>query len=42
MTMLTDGLKAHEKEESVQQKDVAELLAESVVIDDAVSAEAAE
>jgi Fe-S oxidoreductase len=42
MTMLTDGLKAHEKEESVQQKDVAELLAESVVIDGAVSAEAAE
>ncbi|MFI5306540.1 MAG: (Fe-S)-binding protein, partial [Polyangiales bacterium] len=30
MTMLTDGLKAHEKEESVQPRDVAELLAESV------------
>jgi Fe-S oxidoreductase len=30
MTMLTDGLKAHEKEESVQARDVAELLAESV------------
>jgi Fe-S oxidoreductase len=42
MTMLTDGLKAHEKEESVQQKDVAELLAESVVLDGAAPAEAAE
>jgi hypothetical protein len=41
MTMLTDGLKAHEKEESVQQKDVAELLAESVE-GGAVVAEAAE
>jgi hypothetical protein len=30
MTMLTDGLKAHEKEDSVQPRDVAELLAESV------------
>ena len=30
MTMLTDGLKAHEKEDSVQTRDVAELLAESV------------
>jgi len=30
MTMLTDGLKAHEKEDSVQARDVAELLAESV------------
>jgi Fe-S oxidoreductase len=43
MTMLTDGLKAHEKEESVQAKDVAELLAESVVMDKAPPrAEAAE
>jgi Fe-S oxidoreductase len=42
MTMLTDGLKAHEKEESVQQKDVAELLAESVLVDSAVRPEAAE
>jgi Fe-S oxidoreductase len=33
MTMLTDGLKAHEKEESVQPRDVAELLAESVELD---------
>ena len=33
MTMLTDGLKAHEKEESVQPLDVAELLAESVELD---------
>jgi hypothetical protein len=41
MTMLTDGLKAHEKEESVQQKDVAELLAESA-LGGAVVAEAAE
>jgi Fe-S oxidoreductase len=41
MTMLTDGLKAHEKEESVQQKDIAELLAESVVLD-AAQSEAAE
>jgi Fe-S oxidoreductase len=30
MTMLTDGLKANDKEESIQQKDIAELLAESV------------
>jgi Fe-S oxidoreductase len=30
MTMLTDGLKAHEKEDSVRPRDVAELLAESV------------
>jgi Fe-S oxidoreductase len=42
MTMLTDGLKAHEKEESVQQKDIAELLAESVVLDKGVRSEAAE
>ena len=43
MTMLTDGLKAHEKEESIQQMDVAELLAESVVMDKAPPrAEAAE
>ena len=31
MTMLTDGLKAEEKEETVRQLDVAELLAESVL-----------
>ncbi|MGD8861565.1 MAG: (Fe-S)-binding protein [Myxococcales bacterium] len=30
MTMLTDGLKAQEKEDSIAQKDVVELLAESV------------
>jgi Fe-S oxidoreductase/nitrate reductase gamma subunit len=42
MTMLTDGLKAHEKEESVQQKDIAELLAESVVMDKDVRSQAAE
>ena len=30
MTMLTDGLKAHEKEDEIKQMDVAELLAESV------------
>jgi Fe-S oxidoreductase len=42
MTMLTDGLKAHEKEDSVQARDVAELLAESVAVDEGVKAEAAE
>ena len=42
MTMLTDGLKAHEKEDSVQARDVAELLAESVAVEDGVKAEAAE
>jgi Fe-S oxidoreductase len=31
MTMLTDGLKAQEKEETIKQKDVVELLAESVI-----------
>lgn len=31
MTMLTDGLKAHEKEDSIKQKDIAELLADSVL-----------
>jgi Fe-S oxidoreductase len=30
MTMLTDGLKAEDKEESIAQKDIAELLLESV------------
>ena len=42
MTMLTDGLKAHEKEDSVKPKDVAELLAESVAVDEVKTAEAAE
>jgi Fe-S oxidoreductase len=42
MTMLTDGLKAHEKEESVQAKDVAELLAESVGAPETQSKVAAE
>ena len=30
MTMLTDGLKAQEKEESIKQLDIAELLLQSV------------
>ncbi len=42
MTMLTDGLKANDKEESIQQKDIAELLAESVAQDDTEKAQAAE
>jgi Fe-S oxidoreductase len=42
MTMLTDGLKAEDKEESIKQKDIAELLAESVGQDSEQSAEAAE
>ena len=33
MTMLTDGLKAEEKEEKIGQKDIAELLATSVGLD---------
>merc|ERR1711916_103621 len=41
MTMLTDGLKAQEKEDQVRQMDVAELLAESVGVG-AKKAEAAE
>jgi len=42
MTMLTDGLKAQEKEDSVQQLDIAEILAKSVGVDNVVEARAAE
>ena len=42
MTMLTDGLKAQEKDEQIDQLDVAELLERSVVFADAGRAEAAE
>jgi Fe-S oxidoreductase len=38
MTMLTDGLKSQEKEETIKQKDVVELLAESVGAPQAVEA----
>ncbi len=41
MTMLTDGIKAEEKEDSIKQKDIAELLAESVDLE-AAEPEAAE
>jgi Fe-S oxidoreductase len=41
MTMITDGLKAEEKEDSIGQKDVAEILAASVGVD-AVEQRAAE
>jgi hypothetical protein len=41
MTMLTDGLKAQEKEDSVQQLDIAELLARSVGVDNAAAGAAA-
>ena len=41
MTMLTDGLKAQEKEDSIQQLDIAELLARSVGVDNPATAEAA-
>jgi hypothetical protein len=40
--MLTDGLKAQEKEDSIKQLDIAEILAKSVGVDAASSAEAAE
>jgi len=42
MTMLTDGLKSQEKEDSIKQKDVAEILAESVGVGAAPAADAAE
>jgi Fe-S oxidoreductase len=42
MTMLTDGLKSQEKEDSIKQKDIAEILAESVGITAAPAADAAE
>jgi len=41
MTMITDGLKAEEKEDAIGQKDVAEILASSVGVD-AVEQRAAE
>jgi Fe-S oxidoreductase len=42
MTMLTDGLKSQEKEDSIKQKDIAEILAESVGVGAAPAADAAE
>jgi len=42
MTMLTDGLKAQEKEESIKQLDIAEVLAKSVGVGQTAGAEAAE
>jgi hypothetical protein len=40
--MLTDGLKAQEKEETVKQMDIAEILAKSVGVGAVAGAEAAE
>jgi Fe-S oxidoreductase len=42
MTMLTDGLKAQEKEDSIKQLDIAEILAKSVGVETTAGAEAAE
>jgi len=42
MTMLTDGLKAQEKEDSIKQLDIAEVLAKSVGVESTAGAEAAE
>ncbi|HET6334262.1 MAG TPA: (Fe-S)-binding protein, partial [Polyangiales bacterium] len=42
MTMLTDGLKAQEKEDSIKQMDIAEILAKSVGVGVQAGAEAAE
>jgi Fe-S oxidoreductase len=42
MTMLTDGLKAQEKEETIKQMDIAEILAKSVGVGAAADAKAAE
>jgi Fe-S oxidoreductase len=42
MTMLTDGLKAQEKEESIKQLDIAEILAKSVGVEASAEAAAAE
>jgi Fe-S oxidoreductase len=42
MTMITDGLKAEEKEDRIGQKDVAEILAASVGVDVVEAAEAAQ
>src|SRR5690606_40473950 len=42
MTMITDGLKAEEKEEKIGQKDIAEILAASVGVDGVEQSQAAE
>jgi len=42
MTMITDGLKAEEKEEQIGQKDIAEILAASVGVDTVEVSNAAE
>ena len=42
MTMLTDGLKAQEKDEEIGQLDIAELLEQSVDFGDEVTAAAEE
>ena len=42
MTMLTDGLKAEEKEEAIGQLDIAEILADSVGVESAQVADAAQ
>jgi Fe-S oxidoreductase len=34
MTMLTDGLKAQEKEDEVGQRDIAEILADAIELDE--------
>ena len=34
MTMLTDGLKAQEKEEEISQRDIAEILADAIELDE--------
>ena len=34
MTMLTDGLKAQEKEEEIGQRDIAEILADAIELDE--------
>ncbi|MFO0695720.1 MAG: (Fe-S)-binding protein [Polyangiales bacterium] len=39
MTMLTDGIKSQEKEEQIQQLDVAELLAQAIDLDEPTAAE---
>jgi Fe-S oxidoreductase len=42
MTMLTDGLKSQEKEDSIKQLDIAEILAKAVGVEATAGAEAAE
>ncbi len=41
MTMITDGLKAEEKEEQIGQRDIAEILADSVGVEEREAAEEA-